>query len=185
MSSDQAARVTVGRVVKPHGIRGEVAVEPLTDVPGRFAPGASVTAADAASTAAGAREEPVPLTVAGSRPHQGRLLVAFEEIADRDAAEGLRGAELRADPVDEETFPTYFVHELVGAPVVREDGRRIGVVDEVLGVPATAGYELLEVTRPDGSTLLLPDPDELVEAVPDGDGLRLVVTDPPEGLLEE
>lgn len=164
---------TVGRVVKPHGIRGEVVVERLSDIPGRLAPGTTVRLGE------------VDRTITGSRPHKGRLLVALEGVADRTAAEELRGLEVRAEPIDEEATETYLAHELIGLEVRRATGERLGSVVELHLLPAAAGYELLEVEREDGSTFLLPGVDELVEAVDEGGGgLHLVVTDPPEGLVD-
>ena len=166
-------QVLVGRIVKPHGIRGEVAVDVLSDVPDRFAPGTVHTARGST------------LTVAASRPHQGRLLVAFEGIADRTQAEGLRGAELYADPVDLSDADTYYAHELVGMRVVGDDGADLGTVVDLVELPAAAGYDLLEVERPDGRRWLLPAVDEYVEVAADDDGVEhLLLVDPPEGLVD-
>lgn len=164
--------VAIGRVVKPHGIRGEVSVLVLSDVEGRFEPGTTVSLAG------------VPTRIASSRPHQGRLLVRFEGIADRNAAEPLRGRIIEAPPADLDDADTYYVHELVGMAVVDPDGEHLGDVSDHIELPAAAGYDLLEVARDDGSTWLLPAVDEYVEVgeLPDGTEL-LVVTDPPEGLV--
>ena len=165
-------RVTVGHVVKPHGLRGEVAVRPTTDVPDRLAPGVAVWVAGTATT------------VATSRSHQGRLLVRFADVHDRTAAERLRGATVEAAPVAAEELDTYLAAELVGVPVVDGDGRPLGTVVALVELPAVAGYDLLEVAGPDGGRWLLPAADELVEAVEDADGLRLVAADLPEGLVD-
>jgi 16S rRNA processing protein RimM len=160
--------VTIGRVVKPHGLRGEVVVAVLSDVPGRFDAGTEVVV--------GA----TPTTIVASRPHQGRQLVHFAQVGDRNAAEGLRGQEVRAAPVDEEAFDTYFAHELVGLEVVDADGVSLGTVRALVELPPAAAYDLLEVVREDGSTWLLPAADELVEV----DEERLRVLELPEGLLD-
>lgn len=158
--------------MRVHGLRGEVVLEPLSDVPGRFDPGATLVVAG------------TPRTVASSRPHQGRLLVAFEGVADRTAAEALRGAEVTAEPVDLTDTETYFAHELVGMAVVAEDGTWLGEVVDVVELPDAAGYDLLEVDT-DGHRWLLPDADDLVE-VADADGVDvLCVVDPPEGLVPD
>jgi len=82
-------QLVVGRIAKAHGIGGEVAVEVRTDAPDdRFAPGTSLL------TEPGERG---PLTVRRTRWHSGRLLVVFDEVADRTAAEALRGTLLVAD----------------------------------------------------------------------------------------
>ena len=122
--------------------------------------------------------------ISTAREHQGRLLVLFEGVADRTAAELLRGALVEAGPIDRDDLDVYLADELVGARVSDVDGRELGVVTALIPLPVAAGYDLLEVTRPDGSTWLLPSVDELVEAREDDDGLLLVVIDPPAGLID-
>lgn len=162
--------IVVGRVLKAHGLRGEVVVESLSDVPGRF---------DAGTTM---RVGGTSRTIATSRPHQGRLLVTFEGIDDRTAAESLRGATLTAPPADVSDSETYYAHELVGMAVVLEDGTWVGDVVDLVDIPSSAGYDLLEVDT-DGHRWLLPAADDLVE-VADADGVDvLCVVDPPAGLL--
>lgn len=166
-------QVQVGRIVKPHGIRGEVSVELTSDVAGRFDVDEVLVAHDDRT-----------FTVEGSRPHQGRMLVKFVEVPDRNAAELLRGVRLFADPADLSDSDVYYAHELVGMLVIAEDGTFLGYVSDIVELPDAAGYDLLEVTREDGSTWLLPAVDEYVEVgeLPDGTEL-LVVVDPPEGLV--
>lgn len=169
-----AGLVVVGRVVKAHGIRGEVVVDLLSDVPGRLDAGVTVRL--------GGR----PATILASRPHQGRLLVTFDGVPDRTAAERLRGRVLEAERIDLDDTDAYFVHELVGLPVRAADGQELGTVQAAVELPETAGYDLLEVVRADGATWLLPAVDEYVEVVEDPGGRQaLVVVDPPSGLLEE
>lgn len=182
--------VRVGRIVKPHGIRGEVAVDVLTDlVQERFAPGLVVT---------GERDR-VRYVVETARPHQGRMLVKFEQVPDRNAAELLRGLVLLAPEIDTSDRDTYFVHELVGMPVYlageAEDGAEVDTIDlgeitAMIELPSQAEYDLLEVTRPDGrGTWLLPAVDEYVEVVlvPGEDGEDdqevMLLIDPPGGLV--
>ncbi len=174
MTSD---RVLIGRVIKPHGIRGEVAVDVLTDFPERLAPGSRIWLRGELAE------------IEASRPHQGRLLVKFADVADRNAAELLRRAELTAEPIDAEELDTYLVSELIGMAVRLDDGtaagRDLGTVSAVIDLPDAAAYDLLEVRRSDGSTWLLPAVDEYVEVDEDADGNDyLVVVDPPDGLLE-
>lgn len=102
----------VGRVVKPHGIRGEVIVDLVTDRTERLAPGSVL------STAEG------PLEVVTSSPHMGRWIVGFSGIADRNGAETLRGRVLLAEPLDDPE--ALWVHELIGSEVVGPDGRSHG-----------------------------------------------------------
>ena len=148
----------VGRVVKPHGIRGEVAVEAVTNRPEQRFAGGVVLESDRG-----------PLEIESARPHQGRWLVTFAGVADRSAAEALRGLALRAEPLDEDG--ALWVHELIGAEVVGVDGRSYGVVESVEANPA--------------SDLLVLPGERLVPLVflVDQQPGRLVI-DPPAGLLD-
>jgi 16S rRNA processing protein RimM len=112
----------VAKVVKPHGLRGEVVVELWSDRPERLAPG-SVLQSDRGD-----------LEVVSSRPHQHRHLVAFVGVEDHAGAEALRGLVLRARPVPEPGG--LWVHQLVGATVVDPDGTVLGTVAFVVGEPA-------------------------------------------------
>lgn len=163
--------VLVGRIIKPHGLHGEVGVDVLSDVEGRFAPGVTFVV--------GGRT----LTVAAAREHGGRLLLSFAEVADRSAAEALRGTELygpRGDTLDSET---YFAHELVGLAVLAADAAPLGTVVDLVLLPPAAAYDLVEVERDDGSTWLLPLVDDYVEVVDWHGEQALMVVDPPEGLV--
>lgn len=167
------ALVTVGTIVKPHGLGGEVVIAPMTDIADRFAVGTSLTVGGS------------PMVVAASRPHQGRVLVRFEHVGDRNGAEALRGSTVEAPPLDIDGWDTYFVHELVGA-VVEHDGNELGRVTAVIELPAAAAYDLLEVQRSDGTVWMLPAVDDYVDALDGPDGqVRLIVVDPPAGLLDD
>src|ERR1700722_5970002 len=119
-------QLVVGRVTRPHGVRGEVSVEVRTDDPDlRFAVG-RVMATDPA--AAG------PPTVEAVRWHSGRLLIRFAGIADRNQAEELRGTWLTLDSA--EVGPTgdpdeFHDHELIGLAVVTTSGQPVGRVTDV------------------------------------------------------
>src|SRR3954454_18346041 len=91
--SDSHVEVVVGRIAKPHGLRGEVTVDVRTDEPERrFAPGSTLRAEPPPGSASPLRA----VIVIGSRRHQSALLVSFEELSDRTAAEGARGIVLHA-----------------------------------------------------------------------------------------
>ncbi|GAA4829090.1 ribosome maturation factor RimM [Saccharopolyspora rosea] len=169
--------LAVGRVVKPHGVQGELVVEVLTDSPElRFAPGAVL----GARRRGAARDE--VFTVAAARPHAGRLLVRAEGVEGRDAAEALRGAVLtvRSDQLEPTDDPDEFHDlELEGLRVVQVSGAEVGVVREVVHTP---GGELLAVRTSDDREVLVPFVSEIVPEVDLAAG-RLVV-DPPEGLLD-
>ncbi|MEU6202465.1 ribosome maturation factor RimM [Micromonospora musae] len=205
----------VGRIGKPHGIRGEVTVEVRTDEPdARFAPGSVLRTEPGATpravpsegrvlrTEPGATPRAVPgaprtspdtgpgvpfrvpaeLVIESARWHQGRLLVAFEGVLDRDVAEALRDTLIGVDsseiaaPEDPEEFND---HDLVGLSVVTPTGERLGEVARIDHAPSS---DLLVLRRPEGKTALIP----FVKAiVPEVDlANRRVVVDPPGGLLD-
>ncbi|MER7589322.1 ribosome maturation factor RimM [Micromonospora sp. NPDC127501] len=198
-------QLVVGRIGKPHGVRGEVTVEVRTDEPeARFAPGTvlrtepgatppparnTVLRTEPGATPPPASDEPgvpfrVPaeLTIEESRFHQGRVLIAFEGILDRNTAEALRGTLLVVDsadvtpPDDPEEFHD---HQLVGLAVVTPAGERLGEVARIDHAPSS---DLLVLRRPEGRTALIPFVRAIVPEV-DLAGGRVIV-DPPAGLLD-
>jgi 16S rRNA processing protein RimM len=167
----------VGHVARAHGIRGEVSVQVRSDVPERrFAVG-NVLYCD---------HPDVPtLTIAAARPHSGRLLVTFEEVALRDAAEALQGSLLLIDadqagaPGDGTDDDVWWDSDLIGLTARTLDGVELGPVTDVLHNP---GGELLAVARKVGGELLIPFAHEIVTTVDPAAGV--VIVDPPPGLLE-
>jgi 16S rRNA processing protein RimM len=120
--------LAVGRITRAHGVRGEVAVQSLTEVEHRFDPGSILRLED------GRR-----LTVRACRRHGHRLLVKFDELPDRTAVEALRGQVLLvgasdAPPLDQDD--RFWVHEVVGLEAVTEEGRSLGWIREVQANPA-------------------------------------------------
>jgi 16S rRNA processing protein RimM len=166
--------LTVGRILRPHGVRGEVLVEVSTDEPAaRYAVG---------STLVTDRAEPSALTVDAQRPHQGRLIVGFKGVPDRDAAEALRGVLLRVDSeavAPPENPDEFHDHQLVGLAVVGPGGEPVGELVRIDHAPAA---DLLVVERPGAGTALVPFRKEFVPEV-DLPGRRIVI-DPPPGLLD-
>ncbi len=168
-------QLVVGRIRRPHGIRGDVSVEVRTDDPGgRFVVGSALRTDPA---------ERGPLTVTSMRWHSGSLLLAFAEIGDRDAAEELRGTWLVVD--SSEIGPTgdpdeFHDHELIGLAAVTVGGEPVGVVTDV----RHHGQDLLVIEPAAGrrDDLLVPFVAAIVPDVDVAAG-RLVI-DPPPGLLE-
>jgi 16S rRNA processing protein RimM len=169
-------QVVVGRIGRPHGIRGEVTVEVRTDSPElRFAPG-SVLTTDPARLG--------PVTVAAARWHGGRLLLHVAGVRDRTGAEALRGAVLSADVGDDEVPEDpeeFYDHQLRGLTVVAVGPAAdvVGVVEDVVHLP---GQDLLSVRRDGGREVLVPFVAEIVTDI-DVDAGRVTVDLPP-GLLE-
>jgi 16S rRNA processing protein RimM len=166
----------VARVGRAHGIRGEVTIEVRTDAPEeRFAPGARLHV-----TGEGARAGDV-LTVASVRDHNGTLLLAFDGVGDRSAAERLRNAMLEADVPDETgEADAWYDHQLVGLRVLDPAGAELG---EVVAVEHPPAQDLLVVRRPDGARRFVPFVSALVPAVDVSAGH--VVVDAPLGLLDD
>jgi 16S rRNA processing protein RimM len=170
----ETVEVVVGRIGKPHGIRGEVTVEVRTDEPDRrFAVGTTVRA----GRPNGAPAPWSALTVTGVRWHQSTLLLRFEELADRTAAESARGLLLHAtvaadeSPEDPDEF---YDHQLVGLVAEDLEGRPLGEVTAVLH----GAQDLLQIRTPDRRDALVPFVSALVPEV-DLSGGRVVVADRP------
>ncbi|WP_026240111.1 ribosome maturation factor RimM [Parafrankia discariae] len=219
--------VVVGRIGRPHGVRGDVTVDVRTDLPERrFAPGARLVRqvadgpaprpaavaagpADAVGAAAGpapvagpastgdsgaARAAagppgPTVLSVVASRWHSGRLLVRFDGVTDRGAAETLRGSFLTidsdecgpaADPDDEDDDgELWWDRDLVGLRARTPAGDVLGEIVDVIHSP---GGDVLAIGRPEGGEYLVPFVREIVPTVDPAAGH--IVVDPPPGLLD-
>jgi 16S rRNA processing protein RimM len=167
-------QLVVGRIIRPHGLRGEVVVDVRTDEPDRRYVVGTVLATD--PTTAG------PLTIEAIRPHQGRLLVTFGGVPDRDTAEDLRGVLLCVDsdsvvaPEDPDEFHD---QQLIGLRAESPAGEPIGEVVAIEHAPAS---DLLVVRRTDGRNALVPFVHAIVPEV-DVAGGRVVLT-PPDGLFD-
>ena len=169
-------QLAVGRVIRPHGIRGEVAVDVRTDDPGeRFASG-SVLATDPPGAG--------PLTVASARWHSGRLLVSFAGVSDRNQAELLRGTWLTVDsadvpaPADPDEFHD---QQLIGLQVVTTAGEPVGTVTDVTH-PAQDLLVIEPAAGREGGELLVPFVAAIAVEVDVQAGRQVI--DPPPGLLD-
>ncbi len=162
-----AVPVRVGRVVKPHGIRGEIVVETTGDTLAGLAPGEVILV--------GGTE----YAVAGVRPHQGRLLLSLAGCEDRNAAEELRGSVVEVSP---EALPElgpneWYVDDIVGWQLWDAASGPVGRIE---GVVDGAAHDYVEV-GPEG--LLVPlVRDWLVQV---DEAARKIVMDLPPGLVED
>ncbi|MFF5974693.1 ribosome maturation factor RimM [Streptomyces sp. NPDC012769] len=168
-------QLVVARIGRAHGIKGEVTVEVRTDEPElRLGPGA-VLHTDPASAG--------PLTIETGRVHSGRLLLRFEGVKDRNAAEALRNILLIAD-VDPDELPEeedeYYDHQLMDLDVVLADGTEIGVISEISHLPS---QDLFIVERPDGTEVMIPFVSTIVTEI-DLENQRAVIAPPP-GLIDD
>ncbi len=129
---EEADSVTIGVVLRPHGIRGEVVVDPLTDNGDRFATLEEVRLVRPSGS-------DVRLRVASMFPHKSRLVIRFEGIGSIEQAETLRGGELRIPIATLPPLPggSYYHHELRGLDVRVESGASIGTVTDLWETGAT------------------------------------------------
>lgn len=138
--------VLVGVIRRPHGVRGEVTVEPQTDRPERFEPGSELLLRR--PTGSGRSEPLRSLRVTAVRPHRGSLLVCFAEIDDRDAAEALAGCHLEAEPLAEAPEEgVYYHYQLVGCHCRDRIHGELGTVVDVI---EDGGGEILVIERAPG-----------------------------------
>jgi 16S rRNA processing protein RimM len=155
ISSTEPRFVAIGRIVQPHGVRGEVSVEVLTDFPERF---------DTIEVVyLGGASEAEARQVKTARWHQNRVLLSFEGCEDRTAAEGLRGLLVQI-PI-EEAMPLpegeYYTHDLIGLDVLTVEGEALGRVNDIL---FTGANEVYVVVGPRGQ-ILLPAIADVVERI--------------------
>lgn len=167
--------VVVGRIGKAHGLRGEVTIDVRSDEPERrFAAGTSLRAEPSRGSVNALKS----LTVTRFRWHSSTLLVTFEELADRDAAEAVRGLLLHATiPADETPAhpDEFYDHQLIGLSVFDLAGQLLG---EVTSLVHGGAQDLLAIRTPEGRDTLVPFVKALVPEV-DVPGGRLVVADRP------
>lgn len=162
--SDRPGYIAVGRITRAHGLRGEVAVLPLTQFGSRFERGSRLLAGEG---------EDRPMVVSSSRPHRDRMLVFFEGIRDRDAAEALQGTYLfvpasALPPLPEGEF---WPHELIGCVVITDGGKTLGRLREVIHTQAN---DVWSVQGDDGTEVLVPALKDVVGDV-DVEAGRIVV----------
>jgi 16S rRNA processing protein RimM len=166
--SDRPRYVAVGRIARAHGVRGEVAVLPLTQVGSRFERGSRLLAGEG---------EDRPMVVSSSRPHRDRMLVFFEGIRDRDAAEALQGTYLFVPATAVPPLPEgeFWPHELIGCEVIIDGGKTLGRLREVIHTPAN---DVWSVQGDDGTEILVPALKDVVRDV-DLETRRIVVREVP------
>jgi 16S rRNA processing protein RimM len=163
----------VGRVTRPHGLRGEVIVTVDTDFPAeRFRPGAELFVNRAGRVEA--------LKLAGARFHGDRPIIAIAGVEDVDAARELSGLELRVPAERLLRLPpsTFYRHDLVGCRVETRTGEPVGLVTDVEGAPDASRL----VVASGDDEILIPLALEICTAI-DAAAKRIVI-DPPEGLLD-
>jgi len=147
--------LVIGRIVKPHGIRGEVSVKVLTDFVERFDVLESIYLGDDTALS--------EYAVEATRWHKERVLITFADVADREAAEKLRGLYLKI-PI-EEAMPlepdTYYHYQLINLQVVTDQGEDLGRIVEIIETGANDVY----VVQGEKGEILLPATKEVILSI--------------------
>jgi 16S rRNA processing protein RimM len=164
--------LAVGRVIKPHGVHGEVRVELLTDLPKRF---------EWLEVIYVGEHQPRPVKIESVRYHQGFVLLKLAGYPSRTEAELLRGELLQVP--ESEAIPLeegeYFLFQLEGVEVYTEQGEHIGRVTEVLETGANNVF----VVDGQAQQFLVPDVPDVIKEI-DLENGRLVIRPLP-GLLND
>lgn len=164
--------IHVGTLTRPHGLKGEVCVDWFGESPEILKGPFYLQAGEAPPKAAKAKN---------SRQHKGQPLLLLENIADRTAAESLRGLKVlvHTDDLPDLDDDEVYLHTIIGLEVVLEDGQPVGILDHV---EFPADQELWSITHPSGKEVLFPAAEEFIIAFEVEQG-RIVIA-PPEGLLD-
>ena len=156
--------LVIGRILKPHGVRGELRVEILTELPERF------TWLDSVYIG---KEDPTLYKLEGVRFHKSLVLLKLKDCDDRNSADLLRSQlvqipEAEGLPLEE---GEYYLHQVIGLEVYTEEGDFLGHVKEMLETKANNVF----VVRDTKKEILLPDIDEVIREI-DFDSGRILVT---------
>ena len=145
--------IEAGAVARPHGIKGEVILDVKRDLVRCFETGVEVRFLTE-------RGQESFLRVAVAREHQGRLIVGFVDVVTRSDAESLRlnSVWLSREQIGELEEDRWFVQDLVGMEVVTDEGERLGLLRDVLSMPANDVF----VVRGGSEEVLLPATDEVI-----------------------
>ncbi|MEM7033554.1 MAG: ribosome maturation factor RimM [Chloroflexota bacterium] len=154
-TSSEPRFLAIGQITKAHGVRGEVSVHVLTEFVERFDRLEAVLV--------GKMDAGIPYQVASRRWHRDRVLIRFEGVLDRTAAENLRGQYLQI-PIDEAIAlepDAYYVHQLIGLSVVTDTGRQLGQLSDILETGANDVY----IVDDGENEILLPATKEVVTSI--------------------
>ncbi|MFH1834083.1 MAG: ribosome maturation factor RimM [bacterium] len=169
--------IEVGRVSRPHGVRGELRVRPDSDNPERFAPGSTLHARSERPGMVGSRpDERIPLIVETVRGDGSFPIVGFQGVLERDAAQALCGyvLEVRSSELPELGEDEYYPFDLVGLEARDTGGRVVGRVTDVVESPAHA---LLVISDGSAQEIMIPFVSVAVPIVSVGEGFVVVGDD--------
>ncbi|MDR0815919.1 MAG: ribosome maturation factor RimM [Desulfovibrio sp.] len=164
--------IHLGTLLRPHGIKGEISADWHA---------ASLPPPDALLWITGKNSPPQRVRALSCRRHQGRLLFLFEGVADRTAADALRGQKLLVEravlpePAEDESY----VQDLLGGDVLLPDGRRLGRFDHL---ECPAGQDIWVIITDGGDEILFPAQPCFIQGF--DAAKRAVQINPPEGLLD-
>ncbi|HVN53886.1 MAG TPA: ribosome maturation factor RimM [Anaerolineaceae bacterium] len=146
--------LVVGRLRRPHGVKGEIILELITDFPQRLRKGITIYVGD----------DHLPLEIASRRVHPPCLLLSFREYPDRDSVGELRNelVYVRADQLPSLPEGEYYHHQLIGLEAVTEDETALGVLEEIL---ETGAADVYLVRTPEGKELLFPALEEVIRGI--------------------
>jgi len=166
-------RILVGRIVRPHGIKGDVYIHPFSDNPGRFSVGSCFQLANGRM---------VEIERVSKHPSKNLYRVHLKGINSRNDAEDMVGENLY---ISEEDLPQldqgeFYIYQLIGLDVISTEGNLVGRVKELL---ETGGVDVLVVSRYGHKDLLIPFAKEYVKQVDMGQGKIVVDISQLEGLL--
>lgn len=162
----------VGRILRPHGLRGELVLQPFSELVQTLKPSSEIYL----------ESEHSPVIISAIRPHRSRYLLSIEGCVDRDAAEKWRGEVVRirfenAKPLQE---GVYYHWQILDLPVFTDEGDHLGTIVEIL---ETGANEIYVIKDEQGAEILLPAIKEVILKV-DLESSRMIVDVPP-GLLPE
>jgi 16S rRNA processing protein RimM len=136
--------LAVGRVARPHGVRGDLLLHVLTDFPEYLTDEKTVYLGDAAE----------PHALVEARFHRGDLIVRLGDCADRDTAEKFRGQLMQIKFIERRLPPgRYYHHQIIGLRVVTETGEALGTITDIIETGANDVYVVRATTGPE---LLIP-----------------------------
>lgn len=150
-STGEPVFLVIGRLHRPHGVKGEIVMEIITDFPERLRPGVVVYAG----------EQQLPLKITGKRIHQRDLLLSFEGYNNPEKVGELRNELLYVRTADRPPLPEgeYYHHQMIGLSVISDDGQYLGRLTQILDNPANDIY----VVQPEhGGEILLPAIEDVI-----------------------
>jgi 16S rRNA processing protein RimM len=169
---DEPAFLVIGKLRRPHGVKGEILMDVLTDFPERIRPGVTVYVGEAHRS----------LVVRSCRPHAEGMLISFEGYSLPESAGELRNALVQVPSQDRPRLPEgdFYHHQILGLSVVDQNGDRLGVVT---GILETGANDVFVITMDDNREILVPYTDTIVQSITPEEGKMIVQLLP--GLLPE